>query len=151
MIERKNDKFASGSLGDAAKNCTKPSSVANIVFSGLNRNQNCEVKMEEQTDKKKYTKEELYRAQDGFVNLGCARQSRIDPNEEDHSRVGKADEEDRFCKVAASPNSHNLTEHGKEKWILKLQSENEILDDHGSMILGERKPVEGQDTCKVHR
>jgi hypothetical protein len=54
----------------------------------------------------------LYRAQEGFVNVGSASQSKIDPNEEDHSRMGKADEEGRFCKGAASQNSHNLTERG---------------------------------------
>ena len=77
-----------------------------------------------------------YRAQDGFVNLDFARQSRIDPQEaaetregpvdlrseeqvsageparRDHSSMGKGDEKGRFCKVAASPNSHNLTERG---------------------------------------
>ena len=68
-----------------------------------------------------------YRAQDGFVNLDSARQSRIGPQEaaetregpvdlrseeqvsageparRDHSRMGKGDEKGRFCKVAASP------------------------------------------------
>ena len=56
--------------------------------------------------------ETLYRAQEGFVNLDSARQSKIEakrPNEEDHSRVEKADEEDPFGKVAASPNSQNLS------------------------------------------
>ena len=56
--------------------------------------------------------EMLYRAQEGFVNFGSASHSKIDPNEEDHSRIGKADEEGRFCKGAASQNSHNLTERG---------------------------------------
>ncbi len=58
----------------------------------------------------------LYHAQEGFVNLDSARQSKIEakrPNEEDHSRIGKADEKDRFGKAAASPNSQNVTECGK--------------------------------------
>jgi KDO2-lipid IV(A) lauroyltransferase len=36
------------------------------------------------------------------ANFVCA------PNEEHHCQIGKGDEEDRFCEVAASPNSHNL-------------------------------------------
>ncbi len=46
------------------------------------------------------------------MNLGLARQSQIDTNEEHHSQTGKGDEEGRFGKVAASPNSQNLTERG---------------------------------------
>jgi DNA mismatch repair protein MutS len=57
-------------------------------------------------------KELLYRAQEGFVSLDSARQSKIDPNERDHCTPCKASEEDRFGKVAASPNSQNLTERG---------------------------------------
>jgi len=53
-----------------------------------------------------------YRAQEGFVNLGLARQSQIDTNEEHHSQIGKGDEEGRFGKVVASPNSQKLTERG---------------------------------------
>ncbi len=56
--------------------------------------------------------EYLNRVQEGFVNFGSASQSKIDPNEEDHSRIGKADEEGRFCKGVASQNSQNLTERG---------------------------------------
>lgn len=44
------------------------------------------------------------------TNLNSARQSQIEekrPNEEDHSRLGKADEEDRFGKVAANPNLYD--------------------------------------------
>ncbi len=54
----------------------------------------------------------LYCARSSCVNLDSARQSQIEacgPNDEDHSRVVKAEEEDRFGKVAASPNSHNLS------------------------------------------
>src|SRR5690606_37890730 len=54
----------------------------------------------------------LYRAQEGFVNLDSARQSKIDLNERDHCTPCKASEEDRFCEAAASPNSQNLTERG---------------------------------------
>ena len=42
--------------------------------------------------------------------LDRARRSKIEaraPNEEDHSQIGKADEEDRFCKVAACPKVYN--------------------------------------------
>ncbi len=56
--------------------------------------------------------DQLYRAQEGFVNFGSASHSKIDSNEEDHSQIGKADEKDRFCKGAASQNSRNLTERG---------------------------------------
>ena len=51
----------------------------------------------------------IYHARVDLVNLDFARQSKIeasfacDPNEEDHSQIGKADEEDQFGKVAASP------------------------------------------------
>jgi hypothetical protein len=60
----------------------------------------------------------LYCARSDLVNIDSARQSRIEaskarvPNEEDHSQIGKADEEDRFCKVVASQNSPNLTGRG---------------------------------------
>ena len=53
-----------------------------------------------------------YCARLGFANSDSARQSKTEakrPNEEDHSRVGKADEEDRFGKVAANQNSQNLS------------------------------------------
>ncbi len=46
------------------------------------------------------------------MNLGSARQSKIDPTERDHYTPCKASEEGQFCKAAASPNSQNLTEHG---------------------------------------
>jgi hypothetical protein len=57
----------------------------------------------------------IYPAQEGFVNLDSARQSQIEalrPERGAHSPGGKGDEEDRFGKVAASPNSQNLTERG---------------------------------------
>ena len=60
----------------------------------------------------------IYRAPLGFGNLDSARQSKIEassaraPNEEDHSQIGKADEEDRFGKVAASSNFQNQTARG---------------------------------------
>jgi len=54
----------------------------------------------------------IYRAQEGFVDLESVRQNKIDPNERDHCTPCKAREEDRFCEVAASPNSPNLTERG---------------------------------------
>jgi tRNA 2-thiocytidine biosynthesis protein TtcA len=53
----------------------------------------------------------LYCTRSSFVNLDSAKQSQIEArglNEEDHSRVGKADEEDRFGKAGASPNSQKL-------------------------------------------
>jgi hypothetical protein len=55
----------------------------------------------------------LYGGRLGFANLDSARQSQMEakrPNEEDHSRIGKADEEDPFGKAAASPNSQNLSD-----------------------------------------
>ena len=62
----------------------------------------------------------IYPAQEGFVNLGLARQSQIDTNEEHHSQIGKGDEEGRFGKVAASPNSQKLTERGIVSYFLLL-------------------------------
>ena len=64
----------------------------------------------------------LYRAQEGFVNFGLCETK---PNRSEafrmrsHSPSGKGDEENRFGKVAASPNSQNLTERG----ILKETTE----------------------------
>ncbi|MGC1878460.1 MAG: glycosyltransferase [Rhabdochlamydiaceae bacterium] len=55
----------------------------------------------------------LYRAQEGFVNFGLCETK---PNRSEAFRMrspslnGKGDEENRFGKVAASPNSQNLTE-----------------------------------------
>ncbi len=46
------------------------------------------------------------------MNLGPARQSQIDTNEKHHSQIGKGDEEGRFGKVVAGPNSQKLTERG---------------------------------------
>jgi hypothetical protein len=49
------------------------------------------------------------------MHLDRARQSPIEarvPNDEDHSRVGKAEEEDRLGKVAACPNAQNLIGRG---------------------------------------
>ena len=57
---------------------------------------------------------EVYRAQEGFVNLDLARQRQIDPNERDNCTLCKASEEDPFGEVTAGPNSHNLTERGIE-------------------------------------
>ncbi len=57
----------------------------------------------------------LYRAPSGFVNLDSARQSQIEAERSERARPllnSKASEEDRFGKVAASPNSQNLTECG---------------------------------------
>ncbi len=57
----------------------------------------------------------LYCTRLGFVNLDSAKQSKIEENfvralnEEPHCQIGKGDEEDRFCEVAASPNSQNLS------------------------------------------
>ena len=55
---------------------------------------------------------DLYHARLSFGNLDSARQSQIDSNEKHHSPMGKGDEEDRFGKAAASPNSHNLAGRG---------------------------------------
>ncbi|HVW99758.1 MAG TPA: aconitase family protein, partial [Candidatus Babeliaceae bacterium] len=52
---------------------------------------------------------ELYRDRLGFVNFDSARQGPIEacgPNDEDHSRVGKAKEEDRLGLVSLSPLSY---------------------------------------------
>ena len=46
------------------------------------------------------------------MNLGSARQSKIDPTERDHCTLCKASEEGQVCKAAASANSQNLTERG---------------------------------------
>ena len=67
---------------------------------------------------------ELDQAQEGLMNLDSARQSQIEAQRSergDHSNT-MADEEDRFGKVTASPNSPNLTERGKEEPVV----ENEI-------------------------
>ena len=63
----------------------------------------------------------VYRAQEGFVNLDSARQSKIDPNERDHCTPCKASEEDRFGEAAASPNSQNLTERGIVRWERRMK------------------------------
>ena len=62
----------------------------------------------------------LYRAQEGFVNLDCARKRQIDLTEPRHSRIGKGGEEDRFGKLAASLNSQNLIERGISDYFLNL-------------------------------
>lgn len=54
----------------------------------------------------------LYYTQEGFGNLGSARQSEMDTNEKHHSPIGKGDEENQFGKVAASQNSQKLTKCG---------------------------------------
>ncbi len=61
-----------------------------------------------------YLKKNIYRAQEGFVNLDSARQSTIEargPNDEAIVKT-MAEEEDRLGKARASPNSLNLTERG---------------------------------------
>ena len=55
---------------------------------------------------------DVYREQEGFVNLGSASQRKIDPNERDHCTSCKASEEDRFYADVASPNSQNLPARG---------------------------------------
>ena len=55
---------------------------------------------------------ELYREQEGFVNLGSASQRKIDPNERDHCTSCKASEDDRFYAGVANPNSQNLPARG---------------------------------------
>lgn len=63
----------------------------------------------------KIVPEKTYCTRSGLANLDSVRQSKIEAssarvsNEEDHSQIGKADEEDQFCKVAASPNLQNLS------------------------------------------
>ncbi len=98
--------------------------------------------------------QQLYRAQEGFVNLDSARQSTIEacaPNDEaivktmaaetreglvdlrSTEQVSEANGEDRLGKAAASPNSQNLTERGigpAAPWIgpqklLPINEENE--------------------------
>ena len=57
----------------------------------------------------------MYRASPGFVNLDSERQSQIEAlcsEREVPSQIGKGDEEDRFGKVKASPNSPNPTKRG---------------------------------------
>ena len=61
------------------------------------------------------TNQKLYCDRLVFVNLDSARQSKIEAQAAERGRPfpnGKSDEEDRFGKVAASPNSQNLTERG---------------------------------------
>ena len=56
-----------------------------------------------------------HRAQEGLVNLDSARQSQIEASRSDRrspAPSGQGEEKDRFGKVAASPNSPNLTERG---------------------------------------
>lgn len=50
----------------------------------------------------------LYQTRLDLTDLDSAKQSKIVSNEEDHSQIEKADEEKRFCKVAASLNRSNL-------------------------------------------
>jgi len=59
--------------------------------------------------------DDLYRAQEGFVNLDSARRSKIEAKRSDRRSPapnGQGEKEDRFGKGAASPNSQNLTERG---------------------------------------
>ena len=58
---------------------------------------------------------EIYHPRSDLVNLDSARQSQIEAKRSDRrspSPSGKGEDEDRFGKVAASPNSPNLTEGG---------------------------------------
>jgi exodeoxyribonuclease VII small subunit len=82
--------------------------------------------------------ENLYHAQEGFANLDSMRQSRTDPQEEPHSQMGKGDQKGQSCKVAASPNSQNLTERGVtfEKAFDQLQAILEKMNS-GSLSLQE--------------
>ena len=78
--------------------------------------------------------EKVYREKEDFVDLGSARQSQIDTNEEHHSQIGKGDEEGRFGKVVASPNSQKLTERGIDG--------NDVESDVIKMALGKEKLAE---------
>ncbi len=72
---------------------------------------------------------DLYRAQEGFVNLDSARQSTIEacgPNDEAIVKT-MTEEEDRLGKAAASPNSQNLTERG-------IHSQQDQLPDFEPML-----------------
>ncbi len=72
----------------------------------------------------------LYCARLGFEDLDSARQSQIEASiarslqEEHHSQIGKGDDEDRFGKVAASPNLQNLTAHS----ISSITISSSVLD-----------------------
>ncbi len=72
----------------------------------------------------------LYCAWLGFEDLDSARQSQIEASiarslqEEHHSQIGKGDDEDRFGKVAASPNLQNLTAHS-------IEGQRAFLQNHG--------------------
>ncbi len=60
--------------------------------------------------KEQKTVKQIYRDRPNCVNFDSARQSQIEAQRSERGRpfpVGKADEEDRFGKVAASQNSHN--------------------------------------------
>jgi hypothetical protein len=62
--------------------------------------------------------EELNRAQEGLVNLDSARQSQIEAQRSERrspAPSGQGEKEDRFGKVAASPNSSNVTEGGSNE------------------------------------
>ena len=50
--------------------------------------------------------------------LDSARQSQIVLNEEDHFQIGKADEEEQFGKVAASPKAQDV--HARGMKMLKF-------------------------------
>ncbi len=91
----------------------------------------------------KTLKDYLYRAQEGFVNLDSARQSKIDLNERDHCTPCKASEEDRFCEAAASPNSQNLPARGIKyngidaslpREVIKQAFHHEIIQDGQTWI-----------------
>ena len=80
--------------------------------------------------------------------LDTARHSKIEacgPNEEDHARVGQADEEDRFCKVAACPKGDFSTECG-------IHAEKVKTEALGKEIQGLRKQLKDMkpviEACK---
>ena len=58
-----------------------------------------------------------YRAEESFVNFGPTIQPKIDPEKEDPSLTGKADEEGRLRQVATNQNSKSLTVFGSESAI----------------------------------
>ena len=63
---------------------------------------------------------DLYCDQSSCVNFDSARRSKIEAKRSERGRpfpVGKADEEDRFGKVAARQNSHNLSGRSISKFI----------------------------------
>ena len=72
----------------------------------------------------------LDRAQEGFVNLGSARQSKMPPTERDHCTPCKTSEEGPFCKASAGPNPENLKERGKKTMLSVSAIQNGTVIDH---------------------